>query len=194
MNRPLTCLLGACLVLGAGASAQAADLAKLNDWSALASDRSAGQVGDSLTVLIQESAYASNSSQVAGRKGARLNGESGAGRGDIQTARAGLEARFDGQGQAGRTDRMVAQISVVVTEVLPGGDLRVAGAQRLRVNGEDTLISVSGRVRKADISGSNSVLSTRLADAEITYDGRGFSGKSSKPGFLSRILLGSGVF
>ena len=82
---------------------------------------------------------------------------------------------------------MVAQISVTIVRVLPNGDFQVSGEQQLNINGDKTNIRIKGRVRQADIS-NNAVLSTRLADAVIDYDGTGFVSRSAKAGFLTRVF------
>ena len=72
--------------------------------------------------------------------------------------------------------------------MLPNGDYRITGEQRMHVNGENTTIAVRGRIRQADIRPDNSVLSSRIAEAEINYDGKGFVSRSAKPGILNRIF------
>jgi flagellar L-ring protein FlgH len=80
-----------------------------------------------------------------------------------------------------------------VTQVEPNGDLRVSGWQRLNINGESTNIKVSGRIRRDDVSSENTVLSSRLADAMIDYNGRGFASRSAKPGVVTRIFNWLGI-
>jgi flagellar L-ring protein precursor FlgH len=58
----------------------------------------------------------------------------------------------------------------------------------MHVNGETSNIGVRGRVRPADISSDNQVVSTRVADAQIDYDGHGFVSRSSKPGVINRVF------
>lgn len=188
-------LIGLALTLTVAATgATGADLARRGDRTGLVADRVAGRIGDSLTVLVYENASASNSAQAGSRRERRLSGEATTSTSDPQTARLALEGRYDGGGQSGRADRMVAQISVLVTEVLPGGDLLVAGDQRMMVNGHDTRISVAGRVRPADISSANTVLSSRVAEARIAYDGHGFSSRAARPGFLDDLLSKLWIF
>ena len=83
---------------------------------------------------------------------------------------------------------MVAQIGVVVDAVLPNGDLRVSGEQVLKINGETTRIKLRGRVRPGDIGRDNAVVSNRLADVTIDYDGSGFLARSARPGILGQIF------
>jgi flagellar L-ring protein precursor FlgH len=156
-------------------------------FSALASDRRAQAVGDSLTIVIHENATATNTAQNSSAKNMSVSGQV-ATRANTQSAQLGLTGSFDGSGQTGRTGKMVAQLSVVVDRVLPNGDLHVSGAQSLNINGERTNIKLAGRVRPADISNTNSVLSTNLAEAVIDYDGKGFVANGSKPGVVARVF------
>jgi flagellar L-ring protein precursor FlgH len=165
----------------------AADLYTPGAWPALASDRAPERVGDSLTVVIYENSTAINSSQNGSRRTNRITAQARAGSSD-EGLTADLGGTFDAAAQTGRTGKLIAQISVTVQEVLPNGDLRVAGEQLLNINGEHTRIKLRGRVRRADVTGENTVLSTRLADAAIDYDGSGFVSRSSGPGVVKTIF------
>jgi flagellar L-ring protein FlgH len=70
----------------------------------------------------------------------------------------------------------------------PNGNLKVSGQQSLRINGEEQLITLSGVVRPRDVADDNSVLSSRIADARIRFDGKGFVTDQSKPGWLARLF------
>lgn len=162
-------------------------------WGSLVSDRVATRVGDSLTVLIFETAQASNTARSGSRKSTRLVGEASADA-NAHRAEGAIASTFDGVGENSRTDRLVASISAVVVDVLPNGDLRLAGEQSLQVNGEKTLIRLSGRARPADISDTNTLLSSRMADANIEYRGSGFGARSARPGLVPRLLDRLGLF
>jgi flagellar L-ring protein precursor FlgH len=187
MTRLLSGLMALLLTFGTGVGAvRAEDLYKGGGWPSLASDRQARQVGDSLTVLIYETSTATNSTQSGSKKSGRLTGQwSVDGRGDGGDLALGGETA--GSGQTGRSGRIVGQISVVVDAVLPNGDLHVAGQQLLKVNGQISTIRLSGRVRPADISSDNVVVSNRLAEASIEYGGAGFK-RPSTPGVVKRLL------
>ncbi len=176
------------LALAAANAAAAADLYAQSRWAALASDRPASRVGDSLNVIIDEASTASNSAHNGATKTSHFGGQVSAGSAFNGSGSLDLGSGFDGAGQTQRVDKMVAQISVVVDAVLPNGDLHVSGGQALKINGEHTNIQVRGRVRPADIDSENTVLSTRLADAVINYDGTGFIDKSVRPGVFTRVF------
>jgi flagellar L-ring protein precursor FlgH len=173
--------------------AQSADLAAHGNWASLAGDRSAHGIGDVLTVVIYENSSATNSAENTANKSSSFQGAFSAGNpatgGGINAAASlGLAHTSDNMGATARAGQMVAQISVVVDKVFPNGDLHVAGAQALKINGEKTNIRVEGRIRQADITAANAVLSSSLAEAHIDYDGAGFVSASSEPGLITRAL------
>lgn len=176
----------------ASAAARAEDLYRHDNWAAFASDRNAAQVGDSLTILVFENSSASQTSENSSRKDNKIQGEISAGKSLSESAQLGFGGRFQGVGQTVRAGRMVAQIGAVVDRVLPNGDLLVFGQHHLNINRERTRIEVRGRVRRQDIQ-NNSVLSTRLADAVINYNGSGFVSRGSKPGIITRIFSFLGI-
>ncbi len=181
---------GAALLLSAAAT-QAEDLYRGSNWASLSGDRKASQPGDILTVVIFQAAEATNSAQNSSRKKTDVGGSFGTtlGSGSIDE-KASLEfgGGFTGRGEVRRSEKLVTQISLTVREVLPNGDLLVEGEQWMRINGETSRIGVRGRVRPADISPENAVLSSRIGDARISYDGRGFVTRSAKPGVVNRIF------
>lgn len=181
-------------VLGVGVGRTAAeDLFPNTEWAAIASDRAASQVGDILTVIVYQSAEARNAAQNTSRT--RRSFEGGLQSGSIdESATLSLDGAYAGQGEVRRSESFVTQISVTITEVLPNGDFAIAGEQQMHVNGERTTVRVRGRVRPADIHGANQILSTRIADAEISYDGRGFVSRNARPNWVHRLfsLLGIG--
>lgn len=190
MIRPIFAALAASMV---AMPAAAQDLYKGGNWSAMAADRRASTVGDTITVVVQQAAEASNTTQNATRKSTDLGGRVNGGSVN-ESGQLSLGGGYTGRGEMKRSERLVAQLSVTITEVLPNGDYRIIGEQRLHVNGEKTLIAVRGRIRPEDIRSDNSVLSGRIAEAEINYDGKGFVSRSAKPGLLNRLfsLLGLG--
>ncbi len=96
---------------------------------------------------------------------------------------------FEGGGSTGRSSRLRASIAVRVRRVLPNGDLFVEGTKVLMVNEEELHIYVSGVVRPADILEDDSVSSSRLADAEIEFAGRGGLTDTQRPGWLHQLLV-----
>lgn len=180
-------------LLAATTGAAADDLFHDKEWAAVASDRSARHVGDILTIIVYQAAEARNAAQNTSRTRRAFEGALQSGSID-ESASLSLDGSYAGQGEVRRSESFVTQISVTITEVLPNGDLLIAGDQEMRINGERTTVRVRGRVRPMDIMGANQVLSTRIADAEISYDGRGFVSRNARPNWLHRLfsLLGLG--
>lgn len=181
------------IVFASGATAQTLALPEPGLSSGLVADRTARRPGDSLLVLVMENSTASNSVRNDTDRRVGVAAELRRNRSNPQSVDIGLDGEFRGAGQTGRTGRMVAQISVTVTGVMPNGDLQVQGEQRLNINGEQTFIRVAGRVRPADISAQNTVLSSRLADAAIDYDGAGFVSRGSARGPVGRVFSWLGL-
>jgi len=181
------------LVLAGCAVATRADtLYRADSWAALAADRTARHVGDLITILVYENASASNSASSGSQKQARIDGNVSAGHFN-KSVGAGINGASDSNGTTGRSGQMVAQISGKVTAIEPNGDLDIAGQQVIHINRERTLIKIVGRVRTADISTTNTVLSSKLADAAIDYDGSGFVSRSARQGIVTRLFSWLGL-
>jgi len=180
-------MLALALAMLTAPAASAHDLYKGSNWAAMAGDRKAAAIGDQLTILVFQTAEASNSAQNSSRKSTDIGGRFSAG--DIdEDASLDFGGGYTGRGEVRRSERLVSQFSVVVQSVLPNGDLIIAGEQHMRINGENSRIGVRGRVRQEDISAENRVLSSLIADAEISYNGQGFVSRSAKPGLVTRIF------
>jgi flagellar L-ring protein precursor FlgH len=182
----------ALLLLAAPGAAWADNLYVPGSWSSLATDRSAHHIGDLLTVLVYENASATNSANSRSQRNGSVRGGASAGHFD-KSAGLDLAGGSENSGTTARSGQMVAQISVKVDAVGTNGDLDVSGQQLIHINGERTLIKIRGRVRTADITSGNTVLSTRLADAAIDYDGRGFVSRSGRLGPISKIFSWLGL-
>lgn len=183
--------LAATLCIGPVAAGQS--LYEDSAWSHFATDYKASAVGDIVTIAIYQTSEARNAAQSAlGRDtdiGGAISGGSLNEAGDLS-----LSGKYSGHGETRRSGSIMAQVSAEVIDIYPNGDLLVEGKQQVLVNGEETIIGVRGRVRPVDISSDNVVLSGRLANAQIDYDGSGFVSRSARPGIISRLfsLLGLG--
>ena len=81
-----------------------------------------------------------------------------------------------------------------VVKVLDNGNLLIEGRRAILVNGETQVITISGLVRPQDITGTNTVLSSQIADAEVQMVGKGVIAESQRPGILYRMLDWLGLF
>jgi len=98
------------------------------------------------------------------------------------------KTNFDGSGQISRSGKLTGTLPVRVREVMPNSDLYVEGTKVVLVGEEEHHLYVSGLIRQADIASDGTVPSSRVADAEIEYTGRGDVSDQQRPGWLSRIL------
>ena len=158
-----------------------------NAWPALASDQTARQVGDLVTVVVYENSSTSNVAQSGTRKSQSLNG--GLSAGSInENGGLSFGGGFSGQAEERRSGQVIAQLSVTVTEVLPNGDFVITGTQKIKMDKGYTEIGIKGRIRTVDLTSDNRILSSRIADAKINYDGKGFVARGAKPGIISQIF------
>ncbi len=150
-------------------------------------DQRANKVGDILTVQIEidDSAKTSNTSTTNRSSGLTagvphlLGFESSLGKilpGGFDPANA-LEtnstSKSSGTGSVSRAEKISLTIAAVVTGVLPNGNMVIQGTQEVRTNAEMRQLTVSGIVRPEDISSSNTIRHTQIAEARISYGGRG---------------------
>jgi len=102
--------------------------------------------------------------------------------------RTSLDNKFQGQGSTSREDTVTASIACRVLQTLPTGNLLILGTRLIQVNFERQVITLEGIVRPADISPDNVILSTRVADAKITYSGTGPVSDKQRPGWFTQLL------
>ena len=148
-------------------------------------DQRAARVGDLVTVQVDitDSAQIANQTERTRSSAEELGG---AGMIGTQLARilpngATAEAIADfntdsssnGRGTVNRSERLTTTVAAVVTQVLPNGNLVIEGRQEVRVNFEVRELIVAGVVRPEDIDASNTIESSKIAEARIAYGGRG---------------------
>jgi len=149
----------------------------------------ASQVGDLVTIVLVERTSTTKSTsaktQRDGSAGLSLPDFIGIDDGDL-TASAG--ASFTGGGNASQTSVLRGDLTVTIAEIRPNGTAFVRGEKVLNLSQGEEWVQVSGIIRLADIDPDNRVSSIRVADAQISYSGKGAVQQSSKPGWLSRFF------
>ncbi len=163
---------------------------------ALFADLKARRVGDVLTIVLNESTNASKNATTKTSKtsavtdtGPTIFGRSITTKGVpvLDTTLSGATS-FDGEGSSSQGNSLVGSLTVTVVEVQANGNLLVQGEKSLRLNQGDEFIRISGMVRPADVSTNNTVTSDKIADARISYSGKGVIANSNRMGWLSRFF------
>ncbi len=165
-------------------------------------DRKAFRVGDIITITLNEKTQASKKANSDIQKdsktkmgltslfGSGMTTNNPIGGGDLSlSAEYGGSRDAKGDSQAGQSNSLTGSITVTVAEVLPNGILSVRGEKWMTLNTGNELVRIAGLVRADDIATDNTVSSTRVADAQITYSGTGAFADASQPGWLDRFFL-----
>lgn len=95
---------------------------------------------------------------------------------------------FTGEGDTARKGTLSGNIAVRIVKEMPNGDLFLEGTKVVLINNEEYHLYISGLVRPADINPDNSIESTRVADAQVEFTGRGDVADSQRKGWLARII------
>ena len=172
------------------ASAQACgqSLYSPDTFRALTADNRAYRIGDALTVVVVENSSASSTADTSTAKNGSVSGTASLTNNPTRSAAVELNEDFAGRGKVQRTGKLVATMTVNVVGHTENGDLLIAGSQLIELNEEKQQMQIEGRVRPVDIADNNVVLSSRIADAKISYIGDGILGEKQRPGVLTRFL------
>lgn len=169
-------------------------------WSnGLYSDTKARRVGDIITVLLQENTQASKTAKTETKKEtdaslSPLVGLNGlAPTIDGNTLQLGIESdgKFKGDAKSNQSNSLNGQISVHVMRALPNGNLIIRGEKWLTLNTGQEFIRLTGIVRAEDVSAENTIESTRVANARISYSGKGSLAETQEAGWLSSFFMSS---
>jgi flagellar L-ring protein FlgH len=156
-------------------------------------NRKALRVGDLITVIVTEASQGMNRSVLKTKKESKIDAQGGPGAGSLSflklfQAKSDIKDELDGNGQSVLSGSLNTKITAQVTEVRPTGQLVVEGSRLVSVNGQDDRVTLHGVARPEDIRADNTILSTYLAEARITYDGKGAIKNAARRGILLRIL------
>ncbi len=168
-------------------------------------DIKAKRVGDIVTIVLDEQTDASKSASTNTDKSNAIDVENPtvlgspvsfgtkgdaplAGRDLTLGASVNSSKTFSGEGDSTQSNELSGSITATVVEVLPNGYLRIQGEKIITINQGDEFIRITGIVRPMDIGTNNSVLSTQVANARISYGGSGVVADSNEMGWLARFF------
>jgi flagellar L-ring protein precursor FlgH len=167
------------------------------------SDRKARDVGDIVTVIISEKASASKEATTSSSRKSNMSASIpnffGLENDDFWTSshnpidlenlvKADFGNGFDGSGSTTRKEDLSAFLTTQVVGRYPNGQLKIRGGKEVMVNNEVQIIYLTGIVRPVDITAANTVSSTKILNARISYTGKGAVSDKQKPGWAMRIL------
>ena len=166
-------------------------------------DQRARRVGDILTILLDERTTSRKSSSTETTKSDENNMSVTSLMGTTPStnipfigsnsdltlnSQTSNEREFEGEAAADQSNQLSGSITVTVTNVLPGGVLMVRGEKWMTLTRGSEFIRIEGMIRPSDIGPDNTVQSTRIADARITYSETGELADSNRKGWLSKFF------
>jgi flagellar L-ring protein precursor FlgH len=163
------------------------------DIYSLYTDHRAMKDDDILTVLVMEEAKAGSESGTNTSKKHKVGVDGIKGSGVLDFipnfgVSGGTELGYDGQAGTSREGSLVATVSARVIKVMQNGNLVIEGNKIVEINDEKEILKLKGVVRPQDIEADNTIYSYNIADAEITYSGKGTVRNGQRPGLISKFL------
>lgn len=147
------------------------------------------RVGDIVTVKVDEKTTTKDEAKTETTKDGSATVSEGTGLLDfIRGLGLSSTTSSTGDGKSSRSYSTKAQITCMVTEVLPNGNLVIEGTRDLQTHGETLRMRIRGAIRPQDVDGNNTIDSSRVANVDLIVDGKGTLTKIQKPGFLTQIL------
>ncbi|MDO9441304.1 MAG: flagellar basal body L-ring protein FlgH [Beijerinckiaceae bacterium] len=158
-------------------------------------DPRASKVGDVITVSIAINDRASmgnstdRSQEAKASTGFSAGTSLGPGAGYAADGSLNIDSKSSaaGKGNIDRAEKIQLSIAAVVTDVMPNGNLLISGSQEVRVNYELRLLNIAGVVRPRDISRDNLISYEKIAEARISYGGRGRVSEVQQPAYGHQI-------
>ena len=167
-------------------------------------DDKAAVVGDIITVTINENASSTQSATTNTAKDTSLNMQApnvlglpsslgiqnflNMGTQFDPSVNATVANSMQGTGTVTRNGTLTATLSAIITDILPSGNLRIEGRRSVTVNQEEQIMVLRGVVRPQDINFDNTISSTLIADAAISYKGEGVVADEQRKGWLAKVL------
>lgn len=162
-------------------------------------DKRAGQIGDIVTILVQENTTAttanttktSKQSSVDAAIASFLYSPAASGLltkgGTMPALKLSNKSSFDGGGTINNSQRIIASVAVRVVDVLPNRNLILEGTRESAFSGEQQTITLRGTIRADDITANNTVYSFNVADATIKFISKGTITDTQRKGWAQRV-------
>jgi len=159
------------------------------DGSSLVADQRPDSVGDIVTVAVKENTEAKDEANTDITKDNESTASDGIGIFDfIRKLGFSSSSSMKGDGSTERTHNLTTTVTCIVTEVLPGGNLRLEGRKNIKVQDETMSLKIDGLARPRDVGPDNVIDSDRLANVTVSVDGIGSLSDVQTPGLLTRLF------
>lgn len=164
-------------------------------------DLRAHQVGDIVTVTIQENASATKEASTETDRDSGITAgiptffglekklvENNPNLDPANLIEAKISSSFEGSGKTTRKENLLATLTTQVIKVYPNGNMKIRGGKSVIVNNENQIIYLTGIIRPYDVSAANEVDSSKILNAQIAYTGKGVISDKQRPGWLGRVV------
>lgn len=159
------------------------------DGNSLVQDHRPDKVGDIVTVVVSEKTTAKDSSNTDLSKNNDSTMDDGFGLLDfLKKLGFSTSSSMSGSGTRDKSHSFNATITCIVTEILPGGNIRLEGQKEIRIQKENMSMKLSGTARPQDVGPGNILESDRLANVSVEVLGIGSISDVQQPGFLTRLF------
>ena len=161
-------------------------------------DRRAYRAGDIITVTLNERTVSSKSAETKIDKDGKVDfgedsilGKLVDIKGHSLLTNVEQTRSFDGSGETDQQNRLQGSIAVTIADVMPNGLLVIRGEKWMTLTNGQEFIRISGLIRPDDVASNNTISSTKVADARISYSGTGDLAAANKQGWASRFFNSS---
>ena len=190
------------LALLAGATTSSANSGSI--WPAgtgsersMVADPKASRAGDILTIIVSESAVAQSSQSKSSSRDASLNdaiqqflfanSRALTHNGSLPALNLGGSSTYTGGGDVSNSQSISSRAAVMVTDVLPNGNMVIQGVRIVTFSGETQYVVLHGLVRAHDVTRENTVASSNIADARVEFYSEGQLTDAQKRGWFSKL-------
>ena len=171
------------------ASAQSLWSSDTYDSRSLFADHKAQNVGDIVTIIINETSTTSSSKNNQNTKAGSQNLAAGSGIFSfLASATASQSDSFHAQGSKTDNNSVSGMVTATVTQVMPNGNMVVEGSQSIWQGKDEHKITFRGVCRQDDVTASNTIPSSKVSDATVHFDGKGPLNAKQRQGILTQIL------
>jgi len=170
-----------------------------NSERSMFADHKASRNGDILTVLVSEEAATQSSQSKKSNNSSSVDAgisqfifppaisSLGTKGGALPATKLAAKSDFTGGGEVNNSQSLTARAAVLVTDVLPNGNLVIEGVRVVKFSGESQYVVLHGLVRPEDVTSTNTVASSNVADVRIEFISEGSLTDAQKKGWLTKV-------